>query len=52
MLALSNIQPSTMKVNGFQCKVIATESSILDIPGLPDPPLIAIFSKVTFNLTQ
>ena len=49
---LSNIEFSATKVNGFQCRAIATESSILDIAGVPDPPLITIFSKVTFNLTQ
>ena len=43
---------SATKVNGFQCKAIATKSSILDIAGVPDPPLITIFGKVTFNLTQ
>ena len=43
--------PLRTKLNGFQCKAIATEWSILDIAGLPDLPLITIFSKVTFNLT-
>ena len=27
-------------------------SIYLDIAGFPDPPLIAIFGKITFNLTQ
>ena len=49
---LPNIELSATKVNGFQCKAIATNSTILDIAGVPDAPLIAIFRKVTFNLTQ
>ena len=49
---LSNIELSATKVNSFQCKAIATKSSILDIAGVPDPPLITIFGEVTFKLTQ
>ena len=43
---------SATKVNSFHCKAIVKKSSILDIAGVPDPPLITIFGKVTFNLTQ
>ena len=50
--SLSKIKLSATKVNGFQCKAIAINSSILDIAGVPDPPLITIIGKVTFNLTQ
>ena len=49
---LSKIELSATKVNGFQCKAIAINSSIIDIAGVPDPPLITIIGKVTFNLTQ
>ena len=49
---LSTIKPSATKVNGFQGKAVTTECSIVDIADLPHPPLITIFSKVTFNLTQ
>ena len=49
---LSNVELFTTKVNGFQCKAIAIKSSILDIAGIPDPPLITIFGKVTFSLMQ
>ena len=49
---LFNIELSATKVNGFQYKAIATNSSILNIAGVPDPPLITIFGKVTFNLMQ
>ena len=49
---LSKIELSATKVNGFQCKAIAINSSILDIADAPDPPLITIIGKVTFNLTQ
>ena len=52
MLASANIELSATKVNSFQCKAIATKRSILDIARVPDPPLITIFGKVTFNLTQ
>ena len=41
MLA-SKIELSAAKVNGFQCKAIVTKSSILDIAGVPYPPLIRI----------
>ena len=41
-----------VKVRGFQCKATATKSSTVDIPGVPDPPLITTFDKVSFNLTQ
>ena len=51
MLA-SKIKLSATKVNGFQNKSISTRSSIIDIAGVPDPPLITIFGKVIFNLTQ
>ena len=50
--SLSKIKLSATKVNGFQCKAIAINSSILDIADAPDPPLITIIGKVTFNLTQ
>ena len=43
---------SATKVNGFQCKAIATKSSILHITEVPDPLLITIFGKVIFNVTQ
>ena len=49
---LSNIELSATKVNSFQCKAIATKRSILDIARVPDPPLITILGKVTFNLTE
>ena len=49
---LSKIKLSATKVNSFQCKAVATKSSILDVADFPDPPLITIFCKVTFNLTQ
>ena len=49
---LSKIELSATQVNGFQCKAVATKSSILDIAEVTDPPLITIFGKVTFNLTQ
>ena len=45
---LCNIQPSATKVNGFSCKARTN----LDIAGLPNPPLITIFSKVTFNFMR
>ena len=50
MLESSKIELSATKVKGFQCKAIATQSSTLDIPGVPD--LITTFGKVSFNLTQ
>ena len=40
---LSKIELSTAKVYRFQYKAIATKSSILDIAGVPYPPLIRIF---------
>ena len=49
---LPKIELSATKVNGFHCKAIAINSSIIDIAGVPDPPLITIIGKVTFNLTQ
>ena len=49
---LSNIELSATKVNSFQCEAVATRRSILEIVHVPDPPLITIFGKVTFNLTQ
>ena len=49
---VSNIELSATKVNSFQCKAIATKRSILDIARVPDPPLIKIFGKLTFDLTQ
>ena len=49
---LSNIELSAKKVNSFQCKSIATKRSILGIARVPDPPLITMFGKVTFNLTH
>ena len=49
---LSKIELSVTKVNGFQCKAIAINSSVIDIARVPDPPLITIIGKVTFNLTQ
>ena len=52
MLASVKIKLSAAKVNGFQCKAIATESFTLDIAIVKDPPLITIFGKVTFNLTH
>ena len=52
MLASSKIEISATNVNGFQCKAVAIKSCILDIADVPDPPLITIFGKVTFNLTQ
>ena len=39
------------KVNGFRYKAIAKNSSILDIAGVPDPLLITILGKLTFNFT-
>ena len=52
VLASARIELSVAKVNSFQCKAIATKSSILDTVGVPDPPLITIFCKVIFNLMQ
>ena len=49
---LPNIELSATKVGSFQCKSIASKRSTLDVARVPDPPLIAIFGKVTFNLTQ
>ena len=49
---LSKIKLSATKVKGFQCKAIATKNSVLDIAGVPDPPLIAIFGRKIFDLTQ
>ena len=46
------IELSVTKVNDFQCKAIATKSSILDIAGVPNLPLITVSVKVIFNLTQ
>ena len=48
----SKIEVSATKVKGFQCKAVATKSSILDNTGVLDPPLITIFGKVTFNMAQ
>ena len=50
--SLSKIELSATEVKGFQCKASATNSSILDITGVPDLPLITAFAKVIFNLTQ
>ena len=44
------IELSAAKVNQCQCKAASTKSSILDVADVPDPPLISIFGKVTFNL--
>ena len=54
MLVQLKIEHSATKVklHGFQCKAIATKSSILDIAGIEDPSLITIFGKLTFSLTQ
>ena len=52
MLESSKIELSATKVKGFQCKAIATKSPTLDISGVLNPPLIKIFGKVSFNLTQ
>ena len=41
-----------IKVNGFQGEATTTKSSILDTADVPDPPLITIFGKVTFDLMQ
>ena len=49
---LSKMELSMTKANGFQCKAISTKSLILDIVDIPDPPLITIFGKKIFNLTQ
>ena len=49
---LSRIELSATKVDGFLCKAVPAKSSILDIADVPDPSLITIFGKVTFNLTQ
>ena len=49
---MSKFELSAIKIKGFQCKAIATQSSILDIVGIPNPPSITIFGKVSFNLTQ
>ena len=49
---LSKIQLSATKVNGFQCKAVATKCFIIDIADVPDLTLITIFGKVTFYLTQ
>ena len=38
--------------NGFQGKAITTKSSILDTAAVPDLPLVTIFDKEVFNLTQ
>ena len=46
------IELSETKVKDFECKTITTQSSNLDIPGVPDPPLIMTFGKVNFNLMQ
>ena len=41
------------KLMGFNVRLnIATRSSILDIAGIPDPPLITMFGKLIFNLKQ
>ena len=49
---LSNIELSTTKANSFQSKAVATKRSILDIARVPDPPLITVFGKATFNWTK
>ena len=41
------------KLMAFSVRLnIATTSSILDIAGIPDPPLITMFGKLIFNLKQ
>ena len=50
--SLSKTELSATKVKGCQCKDIETRNSTLDISGVPDTPLITIFGKVIFNLTQ
>ena len=50
--SLSKTELSATKVKDFQYKTVATKSSTLNIPGVPDPPLIKIFRKVSFNLIQ
>ena len=49
---LSNNELFATKVNSFQCKAFATKRSILDIARIPDPPVITVFGKKAFNLTQ
>ena len=39
-------------VKGFQLEIIVRNSSILDVGGNSDPPLITIFGKVNFPLAQ
>ena len=39
-------------VKGFQLEIIVRKSSILDVGGNSNPPLITIFGKVNFPLTQ
>ena len=52
MLESCKIELTATKVKGFQCEAIATKSSTLDIPGVPDPRLITKFGKESFDLTQ
>ena len=46
MLESCKIELTATKVKGFQCEAIATKSSTLDIPGVPDPRLITKFGKI------
>ena len=39
-------------VKGFQLEIIVRKSSILDVGGNSNPPLITIFGKVNFPLAQ
>ena len=50
--SLSKIELFAAKIKGFQCKTTATKSSTVDIPGVPDPPLITTFGKVSFNASN
>ena len=49
---LSKFELSATKVNDFQRKAVVTKISIVNIADIPVPPVITIFDKVTFNLTQ
>ena len=45
MLESCKIELTATKVKGFQCEAIATKSSTLDIPCVPDPRLIKNLAK-------
>ena len=48
----SKIELFETVVKGFQLEIIVRKSSILDVGGNSDPPLITIFGKVNFPLAQ